>query len=234
MISSSESSDIRNQFLSATTGVYSVLSVYSPGPKHVMLKLTWNIQRYAFDFKELKQEWQKTVFDLSLGVFPSLKHPTSWALLLCNCVQNLCTGFCVSFTLGFLYRAHTVYFLNSKPHIYLYIYKSLSRWLRLVVKLCCWKNLVWSNRATPSTNENKWRWPWELASKALRLLSTSYSCCCFKCYWFSVWQNPSMFQKAVWMKLSIQKGWKERNGETQKSAVSGMTVVTVSQTAAVR
>lgn len=80
---------------------------------------------------------------------------------------------CVLPTLSFLYthaHTHTVYFLNSKPHIFI-IYKSLSRWLWLVVNLSCWKkNLVWSNKAALLTNENKWWQPIALASKELRLL----------------------------------------------------------------
>lgn len=100
--------------------------------------------------------------------------------------------------------------MNSKHHIYIYIYKSLPRWLRLVVNLGCWKNLVWSNKAAPSTNENKWWLPWALASTALWLLSTSYSY--FKC-WFIVMQNQTPSHPSFRMQYEWHSGhsqWMEK------------------------
>lgn len=98
-----------------------------------------------------------------------------------------------------------------------YIYKSLPRWLRLVVNLGCWKNLVWSNRAAPSTNENKWWLPWALASTALWLLSTSYSY--FKC-WFIVMQNhPSFRMQYEWHSGHSQ--WMEKRWEWKDAESAG-------------
>lgn len=122
---------------------------------------------------------------------------------------------CVLPTLSFLYSSHThahthtVYFLNSKPHIF--IYKSLSRWLWLVVNLGCWKkNLVWSNKAALLTNKNEWWQPIALASKALRVLLQVLLIHCV------VKQNPSTNQKAAW-RTFWEKG-KDVNGKNTESA----------------